>query len=71
MNDPWRLITIDGWLGEQTTERIRRHMGLSRWVCPECVQGKHSNCDGTAWDFELDQLTACGCSCREEAIVNG
>lgn len=31
------------------------------WVCPECVAGKHDNCDGTAWDTEKDEETVCGC----------
>lgn len=31
-------------------------------VCPECEQGKHSNCDGTAWDNEADAVVACGCA---------
>lgn len=31
------------------------------WVCPECDQGKHRNCNGTAWDFDADELVACGC----------
>jgi hypothetical protein len=31
-------------------------------TCPECVQGKHGNCDGTAWDFETDKPTACKCA---------
>jgi hypothetical protein len=29
--------------------------------CPECVQGKHPNCDGYTWDDELDEPTACPC----------
>lgn len=31
------------------------------WVCPECEQGKHRNCNGTAWDFDADELVPCGC----------
>lgn len=31
-------------------------------ICPECEQGKHGNCDGTAWDDELDELTTCRCN---------
>jgi hypothetical protein len=30
-------------------------------MCPECQQGKHQNCDGLAWDFEIDKLTHCDC----------
>ncbi len=31
-------------------------------LCPECKQGKHANCDGTAWDKEVDAPTKCGCT---------
>lgn len=30
-------------------------------ICPECTQGKHHNCDGTAWDHDRDELAACRC----------
>lgn len=30
-------------------------------ICPECVAGKHYNCDGSAWDDELDEVTTCEC----------
>ena len=29
--------------------------------CPECVQGKHGNCDGTAYDDVVDEIVECGC----------
>ena len=32
-----------------------------KWVCPECEQGKHGNCDGWAWDFDADDKTQCQC----------
>lgn len=31
-------------------------------ICPECHDGKHRNCDGTAWDFDKDELTECECA---------
>ena len=31
-------------------------------ICPECDQGKCINCDGTAWNNELDIQVACSCS---------
>lgn len=30
-------------------------------VCPECAQGKHRNCTGTAWCFRDDVPTVCAC----------
>lgn len=32
--------------------------------CPECLQGKHGNCDGTTWDIVADEPTACPCATR-------
>jgi hypothetical protein len=29
--------------------------------CPECAQGKHANCDGTAWDDAADTIGTCEC----------
>lgn len=34
-------------------------------VCPECLAGKHQNCDGTTWDFDRDEITLCACDQRE------
>lgn len=30
-------------------------------ICPECRDGKHRNCDGTAWHEEMDVRTRCRC----------
>jgi hypothetical protein len=30
--------------------------------CPECVQGKHGNCDGSAWCRAHDALELCPCA---------
>ena len=32
-------------------------------VCPECEQGKHGNCDGTAWNNDIDSVVDCACGC--------
>jgi hypothetical protein len=42
-------------------------------VCPECTQGKHGNCDGTAWDNETDAPTHCACADHQhdEALLGG
>lgn len=39
-----------------TAQDARRHA-----ICPECVQGKHTNCDGTALHTETDEVGACEC----------
>jgi hypothetical protein len=31
-------------------------------ICPECMAGKHPNCDGTAWDVVADTETQCQCT---------
>jgi hypothetical protein len=33
----------------------------SSWVCPECEQGKHGNCNAWAWNFDEDEKTECQC----------
>jgi len=33
-----------------------------KFICPECKQGKHDNCDGTALDELKDVFTACECT---------
>lgn len=30
-------------------------------VCPECAQGKHTNCDGTTWNVLTDAQDVCPC----------
>jgi len=34
-------------------------------ICPECVAGKHQNCEGQAWDNAADEPV--GCACADEA----
>lgn len=34
-------------------------------ICPECRDGKHRNCDGTAWDDLRDQAASCTCAHHE------
>lgn len=31
---------------------------------PDCDAGKHTACVGAAWDYTLDELTACPCPCH-------
>ena len=46
-----------------TTETTRpvEDVELPGRDCPECEQGKHANCDTTAWDNLTDQPSVCGC----------
>lgn len=30
-------------------------------ICPECLQAKHPNCDGSALDEASDEITTCAC----------
>ncbi len=32
---------------------------------PDCLNGKHRACSGTAWDDDLDDLCPCGCPCHK------
>jgi hypothetical protein len=33
--------------------------------CPECVQGKHSNCTGKTLDPKTDEMVWCECGCHK------
>lgn len=44
---------------------------MSAPVCPECAQGKHPNCVGSAWDDTLDAPVPCGCDCRRPDARTG
>ena len=39
--------------------------------CPECISGKHVNCQGDTWDEGLDALATCPCSARGHRDVDG
>jgi hypothetical protein len=49
----------------EMSERITRLMSRSEQVCPECIQGKHTNCDGTTWDVDADAPTDCLCAVHD------
>lgn len=34
---------------------------MPRTICPDCRQGKHDACVGTAWDNEMDEPAVCWC----------
>jgi len=47
-----------------TTHRTLKQKMVTMYLepaCPECEQGKHINCDGTAWDYEYDVPVRCAC----------
>lgn len=33
-------------------------------ICPDCVQGKHTNCTGTSWNNSKDEETYCPCAVK-------
>lgn len=37
--------------------------------CPECVQGKHRNCNGTSWNPDADDFDQCPCAARLHAVT--
>lgn len=63
MNESLRTCTR---CGDRLTEDawLRHNCGPT---CPECVTGKHGNCDGTAYDHDSDEITTC--HCREGACA--
>lgn len=46
------------------TDPMDMVMGYWPDPCPECMQGKHANCDGFTWDERADAPTACPCEKR-------
>ena len=44
--------------------RAAKHLMTVR-SCPDCEQGKHSNCTGEAWDNDTDAPTVCPCSINQ------
>jgi hypothetical protein len=39
----------------------RAELAAADGVCPECIAGKHSNCDGTTLDERTDTIGDCLC----------
>lgn len=37
---------------------------MYEFICPECRQEKHNNCDGTAFDEGNDDFVQCECDCN-------
>lgn len=35
---------------------------IKTWICPECKEGKHRNCNGVAYVDDHDQCIACQCT---------
>ena len=49
----------------QILEELRQAQRGTASICPECRNGKHFNCDSTAWDDATDAPTACACWARD------
>jgi hypothetical protein len=65
----WALSRVDGEVRDYCPEHagsiahdVAKTVVSQLWVCPECEQGKHGNCDGWAWDFDADEKTQCQCT---------
>lgn len=41
---------------------------MTALTCRECTEGKHGNCDGTAWDNDADAAVACLCDDQQHVI---
>lgn len=65
---PWTKEDVAGDLGLTPEQAARGWDDGSKpepsggpQPCPECVAGKHGNCDGTSWDNQLDEAISCPC----------
>lgn len=38
-------------------------------VCRECAEGKHDNCDKTAWNFDKDESDSCYCTNKRHIVI--
>lgn len=38
-------------------------------LSPDCRDGNHHKCDGTAWSLLLDDRVQCDCGCHDEEEV--
>lgn len=56
---------IDTYIAAITAEQAKRLTVDDCPVCPDCVQGKHGNCDGSTWNNTADQMGACPCAQKE------
>lgn len=74
--EPASVPVLDVHAPDQAIEAARYAAAVEEWSdarratsydpsCPECVSGKHDNCDGTAWDSVRDRETACRCAVAE------
>lgn len=41
-------------------------MSAEMLLSPDCRDGNHQKCDGTAWSLELDDRVQCDDGCHEE-----
>lgn len=55
--------------GAQVWRQAMDRMLVANDQCPECRQGKHGNCDGTAWDDATDAPAGCPCAAHNHSTV--
>jgi hypothetical protein len=41
----------------------------SQPVCRECAEGRHDNCDKTAWNFDKDESDSCYCTNKRHIVI--
>lgn len=58
----WECSCPSSTPGDELVEGVALRLPLQ---CPECLNGKHPNCDGVAYDDILDDTTPCECSCLD------
>lgn len=53
---PARLAYVDTTMDLPVSDMLSN-------VSPDCRDGNHGKCFGTAWDLSIDEATACDCEC--------
>lgn len=56
----WGTVTLDGHQRHFCPSHKAQGRPLS--PCPECVAGKHQNCNGETWDETADRIGTCPCA---------
>lgn len=54
--------SIECRLHPKPTDPTKEAAPMARPICPECRDGKHRNCAGTALDETTDEIVDCGCA---------
>jgi hypothetical protein len=64
------LVVLFMWIRKVQNRVAVAHIRASQdlHMNPECIEGKHRNCDTDAWCLITDGITDCECTCHPRPI---